>query len=186
MSKDVRQPLNHRYARIQKRRSESVRPGRGWRRCRTSSCWRRQRLSASATALAASRQQRPTANRETLTSPACCRTSREADAAQCRQGKGFPDYNFAPYRGVLTKQSVRVWLQKHEIGEFERVPRAGMLTRTPPPRRSTPARSVPTEILDPRLQVHSFLSAEEALRATLPGNERSHASLAPRNLDHLT
>src|SRR5215510_207869 len=30
----------------------------------------------SATALAASRQQRPTANSETLTSPACCRTSR--------------------------------------------------------------------------------------------------------------
>src|SRR5215475_1611735 len=74
MSKDVRQPLNNRYARIQKRRSESVRPSRGWRRCRTSSCWRRQRLST--TALAASRQQRPTANSETLTSPACCRTSR--------------------------------------------------------------------------------------------------------------
>jgi hypothetical protein len=30
----------------------------------------------SATALAAWRQQRPTANSETLTSPACCRTSR--------------------------------------------------------------------------------------------------------------
>src|SRR5262252_5478888 len=151
MSREVPQPTNQRYARIQKRRSESVRRGRGLRRCRTSSvaggkdclrsatalaASRQQRPTANSetltsppgveppggrccsmssmrkslqilplrlerrrqtTALAASRQQRPTANSETLTSPACCRTSREADVAQRRQGKGCPDHNFAPY-----------------------------------------------------------------------------------------
>jgi hypothetical protein len=45
MSTEVRQPTNHRHARTQKRRSASSRCGRGLRRCRTSSCCRRQRLS---------------------------------------------------------------------------------------------------------------------------------------------
>src|SRR5215831_17953286 len=76
MSREVPQPTNQRYARIQKRRSESVRRGRGLRRCRTSSVGGGKDCLRSATALAASRQQRPTANSETLTSPASCRTSR--------------------------------------------------------------------------------------------------------------
>src|SRR5215467_283932 len=46
MSTEVRQKTNHRHARTQKRRSPSSRRGRGLRRCRTSSCCRRQRLSA--------------------------------------------------------------------------------------------------------------------------------------------
>jgi hypothetical protein len=46
MSKDVRQSSNHRHARSQKRRSASLRRGCGFRRCRTNSCCRRQRLSA--------------------------------------------------------------------------------------------------------------------------------------------
>src|SRR5215470_6087234 len=44
--REVCQPLNQRYAKIQKRRSTSSRRGRGLRRCRTTSCCRRQRLSA--------------------------------------------------------------------------------------------------------------------------------------------
>ena len=46
MRREVRQPLNHRHAKIQKRRSASSRRGRGLQRCRTTSCCRRQRLSA--------------------------------------------------------------------------------------------------------------------------------------------
>jgi len=46
MRREVCQPLNQRHAKIQKRRSASSRSGRGMRRCRTSSCCRRQRLSA--------------------------------------------------------------------------------------------------------------------------------------------
>src|SRR5262245_32420925 len=99
MSKDVRQLKNQRYARIQKRRSESVRPGRGWRRCRTSSCWRRQRLST--TALAASRQQRPTANSETLTSPACCRTSRRLMLLSVVKEKAF--------QTTILRPTSRIW-----------------------------------------------------------------------------
>jgi len=37
MRRDVRQPLNHRHPKIQKRRSASSRRGRGLRRCKTTS-----------------------------------------------------------------------------------------------------------------------------------------------------
>jgi hypothetical protein len=46
----LRQSLNHRLARIQKRRSVSLRRGRGCRRCSTANCWRRQRFSATSSA----------------------------------------------------------------------------------------------------------------------------------------
>jgi hypothetical protein len=44
--REVCRPLNQRHAKIQKRRSTSLRRGRGLWRCRTISCCRRQRLSA--------------------------------------------------------------------------------------------------------------------------------------------
>src|SRR5215471_11613515 len=122
MSREVCQLTNHRYTRIQKRRSESVRRGRGLRRCRTSSCWRRQRLSAISNSLGRIAAAKAHSKQRNIDLSRMLSDKQEADAAQCRQGKGFPDYNFAPYRGVLTKQSVRVWLQKHEICESERVP----------------------------------------------------------------
>lgn len=46
MSSVLREPQNQRLARIQNRRSASVNCGRGCRRWRTRSCWRRQRFSA--------------------------------------------------------------------------------------------------------------------------------------------
>jgi hypothetical protein len=46
ISNGLRQSLNHRLARIQKRRSAFLRQGRGCRRCSTTNCWRRQRFSA--------------------------------------------------------------------------------------------------------------------------------------------
>ena len=46
MSKDVRHAGNHRHARIQKPRSALFGRGRGFRRCSTRSCCRRQMLSA--------------------------------------------------------------------------------------------------------------------------------------------
>src|SRR5262249_39547531 len=125
MSREVPQPTNHRYARIQKRRSASLRRGRGLRRCRTSSCWRRQRLSAISNSLGRIAAAKAHSKQRNVDLSRMLSDKQEADVAQRRQGKGFPDYNFAPYRGVLTKQSVRVWLQKHEIGESERVPPQG-------------------------------------------------------------
>ena len=46
ISNGLRQSLNHRLARIQKRRSASLTRGRGCRRCSTTNCWQRQRFSA--------------------------------------------------------------------------------------------------------------------------------------------
>jgi len=83
MRSEVRQPLNHRHAKIQKRRSTSSRRGRGMRRCRTSSCCRRQRLSAISSAFG-QLQQAPTANSEALPLPLLL-NRQEADAVQCRQ-----------------------------------------------------------------------------------------------------
>ena len=52
ISNGLRQSLNHRLARIQKRRSASLTRGRGCRRCSTTNCWQRQRFPRLAALLA--------------------------------------------------------------------------------------------------------------------------------------
>src|SRR5215471_10890344 len=76
---------NHRYARIQKRRSESVRRGRGLRRCRTSSCWRRQRLSAISNSLGRMAAAKAHSKQRNIDLSRMLSDKQAADAAQCRQ-----------------------------------------------------------------------------------------------------
>jgi hypothetical protein len=74
MSTEACQLTNHRHARTQKRRSASLRRGRGFRRCRTSSCCRRHRLSAISNTLVRKAAAIAHSKQRNIHPPARCRT----------------------------------------------------------------------------------------------------------------
>src|SRR5262249_12136881 len=74
--REVCQPLNQRHAKIQKRRSTSSRRGRGLRRCRTTSCCRRQRLSAISSAFGWPAAANATSSRRGIDLSPCSGTAR--------------------------------------------------------------------------------------------------------------
>jgi hypothetical protein len=82
-----REALNQRHAKIQKRRSTSSRRGCSLRRCRTTSCCRRQKLSAICSAFGwlGNRNKRPKQTAQHCLSLLLNR--QEADVVQCRQWK---------------------------------------------------------------------------------------------------
>src|SRR5262245_49775539 len=96
MRSEVRQPLNHRYAKIQNRRSASSRRGRGLRRCRTTSCCRRQTLSAISNNLDRMAAAKAHGKQRSIDLSCLLSNKQEADAAQ-RVNQSLPDDNFAPY-----------------------------------------------------------------------------------------
>ena len=96
MRREVRQPLNQRHAKIQKRRSASPRRGRGMRRCRTSSCCRRQRLSAISSAFGWTAA--AIAHRKQRSIDVLPLNRQEADASQWPSIRtARTDHNFAPF-----------------------------------------------------------------------------------------
>jgi hypothetical protein len=81
------EPSDHRHANIQKRRSASSKRGSGLRRCRTTSCCRRQRLSATSNTFGRIAAAITHSKQRSIHPPS---PLSDTEVAQCRQSGNLP------------------------------------------------------------------------------------------------